>query len=194
VLDEMHTAGVRGVRVNLAFDDERDTVKAAAQLRRVTARVAPRRWHVQVWASLSLLARCAELLGTLPVPLVFDHHAGAHATRGVPEHELEPVMALVQRGRAYVKLSAPYRCSSAADHADLAALTRRFVQCNSERMLWGSDWPHPQPGAAPKPTELSPPHEVDNAAVLQRLRAWVDDEVTFKRMLVDNPQRLYDFA
>lgn len=194
VLDEMHTAGVRGVRVNLAFDDERDTAKATAQLRRVTARVAPRGWHVQVWASLSLLARCAGLLGTLPVPLVFDHHAGAHATRGVPEHELEPVMALVQGGRAYVKLSAPYRCSSAADHADLAALTRRLVQCNPERMLWGSDWPHPQPGAAPKPTELSPPHEVDNAAVLQRLRAWVDDEVTFKRMLVDNPQRLYDFG
>jgi predicted TIM-barrel fold metal-dependent hydrolase len=140
-LDAMHAAGVRGVRVNLAFDDDKDTAKAAAQLRRTAARVAPRGWHVQVWASLSLLARSAELLGTLPVPLVFDHHAGAHATRGVPQQALEPVLALVRSGKAWVKLSAPYRCSSLEDHADLAGLTRRFVACNPERLLWGSDWP-----------------------------------------------------
>jgi predicted TIM-barrel fold metal-dependent hydrolase len=134
------------------------------------------------------------MLATLPVPLVFDHYAGAHAGRGVPPAQLDAVLALVDSGKAHVKLSAPYRCSGTADHADLAELTRRFVRCNPDRLLWGSDWPHPQPGAAPTPTELSPPHDVDNAAVLQRLRGWVDDEAAFTRMLVDNPQRLYDFG
>lgn len=194
-LDAMHAAGVRGVRVNLAFDDDSEgaRAKAATQLRRTAARVAPRGWHLQVWASLSLLSRCAGLLGSLPLPLVFDHYAGAHASRGVPPQDLEPVLALVRSGQAWVKLSAPYRCSSAPDHADLAALARRFVDCNPERLLWGSDWPHPQPGAAPKVTDVSPPHAVDNALVLHRLREWVGDEAVFHRILVDNPQRLYDF-
>jgi predicted TIM-barrel fold metal-dependent hydrolase len=194
-LDGMHAAGVRGVRVNLHFSGD-DTRAATEALRRTAARVAPRGWHVQVYAPLALLARCADALGTLPATLVLDHHAGAQVTQtppGVLHELLQPVLALVAGGQAYVKLSAPYRGSSAAGHADLAALTRRFLACNPERLLWGSDWPHPQPGAAPTPTELSPPHDVDNAAVLQRLRAWVGDEAAFKRMLVDNPQRLYDF-
>jgi predicted TIM-barrel fold metal-dependent hydrolase len=191
-LDTMHAAGVRGVRVNLHFSDG-DTRAATQALRRTAARVAPRGWHVQVYAPLALLARCADALGTLPAPLVLDHHAGAQLTQGVPPDELLPLLELVRSGQACVKLSAPYRGSSAPGHADLAALTRRFVACNPERLVWGSDWPHPRPGAAPSPTDVSPPHAVDNAAVLRRLRDWVGDETTFARILVDNPRRLYGF-
>jgi predicted TIM-barrel fold metal-dependent hydrolase len=118
-LRALHAAGVRGVRVNLEVDGERDARRATAWLREAAARVAPLGWHVQVFASLPLLAACSDVLQALPVPLVFDHYAGAHASRGTRQEGLAPVLDLVRGGKAWVKLSAPYRCSSAPGYADL---------------------------------------------------------------------------
>ncbi|MBS74624.1 MAG: hydrolase [Variovorax sp.] len=189
----LDAAGVRGVRVNLEIDREGDARRATAQLRRTAERVAPLGWHVQVYANLPLLAGCAAAIRELPVPVVLDHYAGAQAADGPDTPALAAVLALVEEGKAYVKLSAPYRCSTLPGHADMEALARRFIGCNPERMLWGSDWPHPQPGAAASATEVSAPHAVDNAGVLAQLRRWSPDARTFDRILVDNPARLYGF-
>jgi len=192
-LDAMHELGVRGVRVNLEIDQASDAGAATAQLRRTAARVARLGWHVQVYANLPLLAACADVLAALPVPVVLDHYAGAHAAGGVRQPGLQAVLALVKGGNAYVKLSAPYRLSRAQDFSDMEPLARLFMDTRADRMVWGSDWPHPQPGTRPDPHDISPPFEVDSGRVLDALRAWAPDDAVFRRMLVDNPARLYDF-
>ncbi|MEJ8825901.1 amidohydrolase family protein [Variovorax humicola] len=194
MLDEMASAGVRGVRVNLEIDKQGDTAKASDHMRRIADRVAPWGWHVQVYASLPLLSGCNDAIRSLPVPVVFDHYAGAHASRAASQKGLDAVLALVEGGKAYVKLSAPYRCSDSLDYADLAPLARRFIQSNPDRMLWGSDWPHPQPGVMPAPTDVCPPFDVDSGHVLGQLRQWSLDDSTLHKILVDNPKRLYGFG
>ncbi len=192
-LQAMHALGVRGVRVNLEIDRASDAAEATAQLRETAARVAPLGWHVQVYANLPLLAACQSVLRALPVSVVLDHYAGAHASGGPDQPGLHAVLALVAEGRAYVKLSAPYRLSAAAGHADMAPIARAFIAAGPDRMLWGSDWPHPQPGSRPHPHDISPPFAVDSAQVLAALRAWTPDARTFDRILADNPARLYGF-
>ena len=192
-LQALSDAGVCGVRVNLEIDKSGDAGEASAQMVRTAARVAPFGWHVQMYASMQLLADCSDVIRTLPVPVVFDHYAGVQAGVDADRQGLERVLALVEEGRAYVKLSAPYRCSKQSDCEDLAPLARRFIACNPDRMLWGSDWPHPQPGVMPNATDIFPPHEVDNACVLNQLRRWSPDESTFRKVMVDNPARLYGF-
>ncbi|SCK19312.1 Predicted metal-dependent hydrolase, TIM-barrel fold [Variovorax sp. HW608] len=192
-LRELSDAGVRGVRVNLEVDGERDPDRASAWLRSVVERVGPLGWHIQLFASLPLLGACSPLLGALSVPLVFDHYAGAHARLGAQQQGLPEVLALVECGKAYVKLSAPYRCSDAPGYTDLDALTRLFVERNPQRLLWGSDWPHPQPGVRATPEEVCPPFDVDTQSVLRNFTGWVGDAATLRMILVDNPARLYGF-
>lgn len=193
-LAAMGEAGVRGVRVNLEIDGERDEQRATAWLRQVAGRVGPLGWHIQVFASLPLLGACSGILRSLKVPLVFDHYAGAKASLGPKQQGLAEVLQLVERGDAHVKLSAPYRCSQQPGYADLGELTRLFIARNPERMLWGSDWPHPRPGVRPRPEDLCPPFEVDLRQVLATMAGWSGSSATFKRILVDNPERLYGFS
>lgn len=192
-LDAMAALGVRGVRVNLEVDHASDASHATAQMERAAARVARLGWHVQVYASLPLLAACADAMRQLPVPLVFDHYAGAHALGGTDQPGLREVLALVANGRAWVKLSAPYRLSTAPGYADMAPLARLFLRTRADRMLWGSDWPHPQPGIRPHPHDICPPFTADSAEVLDVLRAWSGSEAVLRQVLVDNPARLYGF-
>lgn len=192
-LDEMAAAGVRGVRVNLEVGHASDVALATAALQRTAERVAPLGWHVQVYASLSLLAACHSALAALPVPLVLDHYACAQGRLGAQQSGLDAVLALVESGKAYVKLSAPYRLSQLPHYADMQALAQRFVRTRPDRMLWGSDWPHPQPDTRDNPLDVSPPFEVDSGRVLNDLHDWVADAATFQRILVDNPAQLYGF-
>lgn len=192
-LDDMDAAGVRGVRVNLEIDGARDPAKASQWMQRVAERIAPRGWHVQVFASLPLLAACSAVIRTMPVPVVFDHYAGAQTRLGLQQEGLAEVLALVESGKAYVKLSAPYRCAEVQDEAALESLTRLFIRCNPDRMLWGSDWPHPQPGNRPSPLDVCSPFEVDLDHQLNLINQWAGDELTRAKIFVGNPQRLYGF-
>jgi len=193
VLDDMAAAGVRGVRVNLEIDGVRNPATASDQMLRIAARIAPRGWHVQVFASMPLLAACSDMLATLTVPLVFDHFAGAQGRLGEHQEGLGEVLSLLESGKAYVKLSAPYRCSSESDYADMEPLTRRLIQANPDRILWGSDWPHPQPGTRANSADISPPFDVDLASTLGMLRNVESDDAIQRKILVENPRRLYGF-
>ncbi|RMD63412.1 MAG: hypothetical protein D6826_05005, partial [Alphaproteobacteria bacterium] len=95
------------------------------------------------------------------------------------------LLALIDDGRCWVKLSAPYYESTAAGppYPDIAALARTLVRHAPERMLWATNWPHPGAEAVP-----------DEARLLDLLLDWVDDEATRNRILVDNPAALYGFS
>lgn len=192
-LDALAQAGVRGVRVNLIFGDGTTTAEAEAALRHTAERVARRGWHLQIYARTPLLAACMPTLRALPVPVVLDHHAGAQAALGERQDGLAAVLDLVASGRAWVKLSAPYRAAEAPEDGGLEVLTRLLVRAHPGRVLWGSDWPHPQPGAAPRVTDVSAPFKVDVPRVLRTLQRWLPDPVQQRRLFTDNPRSLYGF-
>lgn len=194
-LDAMHRAGIRGVRVNLETAGETDPDLARRNLAAAVARVAPLGWHVQVYTRLSVIAELSDEIARLPAPIVFDHFGGATAAGGVAQPGFGALLALVKAGHAYVKVSAAYRSSAAAPaYRDVAPLARALIAANPERILWGTDWPHPQ--AAPPGRALgaiTPFYDIDDGLALNQLPAWARSAVLRRKILVDNPARLYGF-
>ncbi len=194
-LDEMHRAGIRGVRVNLETAGETDPDAARRNLAAAVERVAPRGWHVQVYTRLSVIARLSEAVAGLPVPVVFDHFGGAQAAAGVDQAGFAALVALVGAGHAYVKVSAAYRSSEKVPaYGDVAPLARTLIAANPERIVWGTDWPHPH--AAPPGAALDAPtafYDIDDGLALNQLATWAPSAAIRRKILVDNPARLYDF-
>ncbi len=194
-LQRLHDAGTRGARANLATTGIGDPNAAWRILDETARRVAPLGWHLQTFTSLDVIDALAEQFSTLPVPLVIDHFGGLKAERGLDQPGFAALRRLVASGRAYVKLSAAYRSSQRPDAADLAPFARALLSDNPERCVWGTDWPHP--GGAKRTgalrDEIEPFQPIDDGAALNRLAAWCRDPATLKRVLVDNPARLYDF-
>ena len=193
-LDGMATAGVRGARLYLARGTQ-DPEQARTRLRALLTRVQPLGWHVQVFASPPLFADPAEEIANAKVPVVIDHFGSAMGSAGIDQRGFDSLIALVHSGAAYIKVSAAYRFSERApDFADMGALARELIRANPDRILWASDWPHTHgdiPGKPPQ--EIFPFIDVDDAYLLNLFGRWVPDTALRRRILVDNPARLYGF-
>jgi predicted TIM-barrel fold metal-dependent hydrolase/predicted NBD/HSP70 family sugar kinase len=194
-LASMHESGIRGVRVNLATSGENDPGVARRNLLAAAERVAPLGWHVQVYTGLDVITALADDLTKLPVPIVFDHFGGAQAAKGLDQPGWDVLLQLVASGRAYVKVSGHYRSSLAAPaYADMAPFARALIAANADRIVWGTDWPHPAHAPSPDTAhELSPSYDIDDGLALNQLEIWAPDAATRRKILVDNPARLYDF-
>ena len=195
-LQEMHRAGIRGVRVNLETAGETDLQSARRNLTAAVERVAPLGWHVQVYTRLSVIAGLADEAANLPVPIVLDHFGGAQASGGVDQPGFAALLALVGAGHAYVKVSAAYRSSEKAPaYGDVAPLARALIEANPDRIVWGTDWPHPHAASPDAPIEeLSPFYDIDDGLALNQLALWAPSAAIRRKILVDNPARLYDFG
>jgi predicted TIM-barrel fold metal-dependent hydrolase len=196
-LDEMHRAGVRGIRLNLATAGINDPAVGRQRLQDAIARVSRRNWHVQINTNLAMIAAIKDVVTGASVPIVFDHFGGAEAPRGVEQPGFADLVALVRSGRAYVKISGAYRSStSAPDYADVVPLARALIAANPDRVVWGTDWPHPNSVTTPghAPTEVTPLLQIDDGRLLNQLPVWAPDPMIRKKILVDNPVRLYAFS
>jgi predicted TIM-barrel fold metal-dependent hydrolase len=196
-LDEMARTGVRGIRVNLVQAGVSDPAAALPGLRAAMARANARGWHVVINTSMKIIDALRDELQGSPVPLVIDHFGGAQASAGVQQPGFDALVSLVKSGKAYVKVSAAADLVStqAPDYADVIPLARALVAANPQRVLWGTDWPHPDTKVLPgrKNTDISPLVQTDDGRVLNLLAVWVPDEGTRRQILVDNPARLYGF-
>ena len=193
-LDEMHRTGIRGIRINLATVGQNDPEVGRRRLTDAIARVRTRGWHVQMYTQLPVIAALQREISSSPVPIVFDHFGGAQASGGVRQAGFELLLDLVRAGHAYVKVSAPYRGStSAPDFADMAPLAKALIAANVQRILWGTDWPHPDTAPGRQPTEISPLKQIDDGRVLNQFAQWAPDARVRKAILVDNPAALYGF-
>jgi predicted TIM-barrel fold metal-dependent hydrolase len=135
-----------------------------------------------------------DVFAASPVPLVFDHFGTAQGALGATQPGFDSLLALVKSGKAYVKLSGAYRNSTQGpDYPDMAPLAKALIDANPRRMLWGSDWPHPESsGRGEKtPEGLSVPIRVDDAAVLNQLAVWAPTAPLRRMILVENPAALY---
>ncbi|HEX6440718.1 MAG TPA: ROK family protein [Stellaceae bacterium] len=194
-LDRMHRAGVRGIRVNLETAGETDPGAARRNLLAAAERVQPRGWHVQVYTRLSVIQALADDIAKLPTPIVIDHFGGAQAAGGTGQAGFADLLALVRAGYAYVKVSAPYRSSEKAPaYDDVAPLARALIDANPDRIVWGTDWPHPHAAAAgPARDQIARFYDIDDGLALNQLERWAPDAAIRRKILVDNPARLYDF-
>jgi predicted TIM-barrel fold metal-dependent hydrolase len=195
-LRDMHQAGIRGVRVNLQTFGNPDPDTAYAMLSWASRRVAELGWHVQVYTDLPLIAALSARLPGLPTPVVIDHFGRAMAADGPSQPGFDRLLALLDSGRVYIKISAPHRISKQPNYADAAPIARALIAANPDRLVWATDWPHPgaRPGIPRSIDEIEPFRGEDDGAALDRLAGWAGDADTLKRILVDNPARLYDFG
>lgn len=192
-INAMTMAGVVGFRV---FLDAGGAFDAAVATKRLKAKfdIAKRRgWHLDILSPPDLVAALKPQLDLSPVPLVFDTFGWVAG--GIDQPGFDSLLSLVKSGKAYVKLSEPYRLSKMSpDYPDLVPLVRAFVAANPDRVLWGSGWPHVSGGApGAKASDISPNLPIDAGHLLNLFAGWVPDAATRHKILVDNPARLYGF-
>lgn len=194
-LEELHQAGIRGVRVNLETAGVVDPAASGQKLKAAVEQVRARGWHVQTYTRLSIIEALKDQLMQMPVPLVVDHFGGARGELGVAQPGFAALLDLVKAGRAYVKISGAYRSSRAApDFADVTPLAQALIAANPDRIVWGTDWPHPNTSLQKPATEISEPVPIDDGLLLNQLAKWAPDAATRRKILVENPARLYGFG
>lgn len=158
-----------------------------AQMNEVMARVHPFGWHANIQLDGRELPQYEAQIARLPGKFVIDH-TGKYLEPVAPDQAaFEALLRLVDTGRCWVKLSAPYETSrtGAPHYEDVSRLARALAKHAPERMLWASNWPHPS----------APPDAVpDDADLLDLLLEWAPDEAVRRKILVDNPAALYGFA
>lgn len=182
-LDAMHERGVRGLRVYLA----KNRVPTHDELRILGERAAMRGWGIHVVGNREreVLVEWEPVLASLACPLVIDHLGWAPQPAGVRSLTAATLRRLLAGGNAWIKLSGPYLSSveGPPQFGDVDALAAELAALAPDRTIWGSDWPHPVAqlhGFVP-----------DGAALFDQLARWVPDAGLRRRVLVDNPQRLY---
>jgi 2-pyrone-4,6-dicarboxylate lactonase len=142
-------------------------------------------WVMQVFCDWRLLQDTASTLRAIArdLPVIVDHYGMVEATRGVNEPNFQALLKLVGEGAVHLKVSAPYRISTQfPDYADARALHEALVAANPERLMWGTDWPHPSIAA-----EVMP----DDGHLLDLFFAWTPDEAVRSKILVETPARLF---
>jgi predicted TIM-barrel fold metal-dependent hydrolase len=195
-LDAMNEAGIRGIRLNLATGGVSDPAIGRLRFQAAVGRVKNRNWHLQLFTNLAVISAIKDLVAASPVPVVFDHFGGALGELGTGQPGFTDLLELVRSGKAYVKISGAYRASNLApDYPDAAPLARALIAANSDRIVWGTDWPHPNSVTPPgnKPTDVTPLIQIDDGRLLNQLPVWAPDAAIRKKILVDNPARLYGF-
>ena len=183
-LKQLHDAGVRGIRFNLAPPG----TTTLDMVRPLSQRIASMGWHVQVNAPAAALREAKEIWSDLPCPVVFDHLGRVLQPGSLDEVTFAMIRELVQKDKAWVKLSGFYLDSKfrAPTYADTVRVASTYAAESPERVVWGSDWPHP--------TEQASKIIPDDALLFDLLAEAVPNEGARKRVLVDNPARLYQFA
>jgi predicted TIM-barrel fold metal-dependent hydrolase len=182
-LKRLQERGIRGIRFTVA--DPSVAVVSIGMIEPLAKRIAALGWHVQLNMNREQIVENAALLRRLPVPMVFDHLASLSAPEGIEHPAYAVIRSLIDKRRTWVKLSGAYiRSVTGSPYADVASVAQTFVKIAPERVVWGSDWPHPSE------TEQKP----DDALLFDLLATWAPDEKIRNRILVQNPEALYGFT
>ena len=181
-LDALGAAGVTGVRFNFGAG----SATTPAMLLPLANRMAERGWHIQVHATADRLWELRDLLLQVPGNLVIDHFFRLPQPSPMAHPAWRLAWQLIERGRCWVKLSALYHQSQRDDISDMSAVIKSFLNEATERVLWGSDWPHPNLISANK-------NMPDDALILSTIFHWAGNEQVRHKLFVANPAELYRF-
>jgi predicted TIM-barrel fold metal-dependent hydrolase len=182
-LKRYHDAGVRGIRFSIG--DPKSRVVQPDMIEPLAKRIADMGWHIQFNMEAEQVVELADVLRRLPTQLVFDHLGNPPLPAGTehPSHAI--ILELVNKGRTWVKLSGAYANSKIGppDYPEATKIAQAFVRAAPERLVWGSDWPHPG----------VPDNKPDDAVLFDLMTVWVPNEAMRNRVLVTNPETLYGF-
>ena len=195
-LDDMHALGVRGIRINLRSTSQSKSKKELiSALKSYVQRIHRLNWAIQIHIGLADIAKIADEIPELGVPVVIDHLARPDKTLAP---RLQPgyteFMDLLAKKQVWVKLSGTYRFS---ELPELDKYVREILRIAPDQVVWASDWPHTG-GVAANPhgdrNALQDYRKVDVPAFINQCRVWCgEDEALIKKIFVDNPKRLWQY-
>jgi D-galactarolactone isomerase len=176
-------AGVRAIRVNFVSPQTWGTT-TPEMLTSLATRVSLFGWHVQILMTGDQIVAHESVIRSLPTKVVIDHLGRIAEPDGIRHPGFSAVRRMLDGGQTWVKVTEPYEDSKLGPpYADSSEVARAYVQAASERVLWGTDWPHPTQRDS-KP---------DDALLVDLLTDWAPDERMRRRILVDNPAELFGF-
>ncbi len=177
--DELHAGGVRGVRFN--FVKHLGGAPDMAVFNRVVDRIKDRGWHVVLHIDAPDLIPLSEMIKTLPLPFVIDHMGRVPAKDGVDQPPLRALIEFAKRDNAWIKVCGSERIDF-PPYDKAVPIARAIIETAPDRVLWGTDFPHPNPS-----------HEADEADLVDLVPKFAPDAKRQQALLVDNPARLYGF-
>lgn len=181
-LEKLNAGGVRGFRANLVTGNGMRLDGA----RRLAERVAGFGWHAQFLLDAEAMPAMDDTFADFPIDVVVDHVGRPAVDQGIEAPGFQALIRLLRGGRAWCKLSAPYRTSRRPPrYDDIDRYAQALVAAAPDQLVWGSDWPHVNMDeGAPMPND---------GDLLDKLAVWAPTAELQRKILVDNPQRLYGF-
>jgi predicted TIM-barrel fold metal-dependent hydrolase len=180
--DTLHQGGIRGVRFN--FVKHLGGMPDLREFHHVVRRIRPLGWHLVVHLDAADIVELSTMLCGLELPFVIDHMGRIRADGGLRQAPFRALLDLAKLDTCWVKVCGPERVSTAGPpFHDAIPFARALIEAAPDRVLWGTDWPHPNVGR----------HVPNDAELVKLLPLMAPDETLRHKLLVDNPARLYDF-
>jgi predicted TIM-barrel fold metal-dependent hydrolase len=178
--DRLDAGGVRGVRFN--FVKHLGGAPNMSVFNRVIDRIRGRGWHVVLHVDAPDIIPLSEMMRKLPLPFIIDHMGRVPSAAGVAQSPLRALVELSRLENCWIKVCGSERISS-PPYAAAVPIARTLVSATPQRVLWGTDFPHP-----------NATHEADEADLVDLVPQFAPDPLAQKHLLVDNPARLYGFS
>ena len=181
-LRRLDQAGVRGVRFNFVKRLVDNTPKDI--FKKISKMIAEYGWHIVVYVESQDLEEIVSFLKALPTTVVFDHMARPDVAKGTDSKEFNLLMKLMENEKFWCKTTCPERLTKISpeyNYSDVLPFMQKLVTNFPDRVLWGTDWPHPNMKS----------HMPDDGKLVDIIAIFAPDLTTQKKLLVDNPLRLY---
>ena len=180
-LRQMHERGVRALRLDLFLRSSMPIADIAAYIRRSMRRIQPLGWHVQFYTPGWVVRQLIAYMDDFEVDFVVDHMGYMLESDGLTRADFDLLVAAMQRGRGWMKLSGPYRVAKDLNYARLQPLAQTILEALPGRVIWGSDWPHIPEGGR------------DTGELLNLLADWTPGAPLREQVLSANPARLFQW-
>jgi len=179
-LERLHNAGVRGIRFNLSF-----LVGVTPEMMLpLSQRIAPLGWNIQINGTGDKNLAFIDVFKKMPSKIVFDHLGQPPQPNGINHPSFKMYADLLNVGNTWIKLTGAYISSKQNDFSDTNLVAKKYIEIAPERLIWGTDWPHPTKKANEKP---------DDAKIMDQFAIWTSSTAIQERILVSNPAELYGF-
>jgi D-galactarolactone isomerase len=183
-LKALDRGGIRGLRFSLSGNPATAAAVTVDMVEPLSKRIHDLGWHVKISASADVIAAHEDVWNRLPSRIVFDHMGRIPPPAGANHPAFKIIRSLIDKGRTWVLLSVGFDNSKegTAAYPYLVKIGQDYVQAAPERVIWGSNWPHPNETVKP-----------DDAVLFDLLTQWAPQKGTRERILVKNPEELYGF-
>ena len=184
-IEQLHDVGVRGVRCNIVDLADAKGALPLAALKRLAQKIAPWGWHIELLMHVNEFPDIAKLMKDFPVEIVLGHLGYQPCHLGFNTQGFQGFLSMMREGRAWVKLTGPYRISSEASlpYSDVDVYAHQLIENSPQQIVWGTDWPHVM-------VKNTMPNDADLCDLLTN---WGVKDSLQDLILVKNPERLYRF-